>query len=488
MKKNIKIIVIFLIVVAVLAGLLIFLKVTAPEEEIEEAAEETVSTSLLYDKNPYDISLLTIENEHGTYQVERVGEGDNAGFTIMELSSLPLGGDNFTALIEKAATLTAQQTVVENADDLSIYGLDTPSAKVTVNFTDSSNTVKTLIVGNLAPDGNKRYLMVEGDSKVYTVYNNAVSCFLNDKYSAVNRTVYTAKSAESEEDTTDYTRINKMTIKRPDLDYDFVIEYDVRLDDPDSMNANSSSYVITSPVYRDLNPENSADVTDGIFGLTASDLAVLNPTEEDMNDYGINEPLADVSVEINGGDTLRFRIGSECYDDEGVKEGYFVYVDGINIIYIFAESSLPWLDVMPLDICTTMFTSNYVYDIEALDIIYNGGEMHFTMTGSTADDFAVKLDGVDMENIALFKNFYQFILRAPSSEIYFGEAEGEPSLTINIQTANGGDLIEFFPSDNRQSIIRLNGQVTYKCATAYVDRFSDNIEHYKNGEDIITSW
>ncbi|MGN0675397.1 MAG: DUF4340 domain-containing protein [Oscillospiraceae bacterium] len=487
MKKNIKLIIIICAVVAVLAGLLIFLKLTAPEEEEETAAEEEVKTSLLYDKDPYDISSVKIQNEHGEYEIVRIGEGENSLWTIMDIVNLPMNNTTLSTLIENASTLTAQQTVVENAEDISIYGLDTPAATVTATFTDSSNTVKTLIIGNLAPDGIKRYLMLEGDPNVYTVYNTAVSCFLNDKYDVVNKTIYTARASSSESDTTDYTRINKMTIKRPDIDYDIVIEYDVRLDDESLMVANSSSYVISEPVFRDLNPEKSSIVMDGIFGLSARELAIVNPNENDMEACGLTEPAAEITVEINGGDTLHFVIGNEFINEDGKKDGRYVYADGISIIYIFDESSLPWLDVMPLEIVTTMFTSNYIYDLTALDIICEGKELNFTMTGSSADDFAVKLNGSDTDT-DLFKDLYQFILRAPSSELYFEETTAEPILTINVKTASGGDLIEFIPDENRQTVIRLNGKSTYKCAAAYADRLIKNLELYEKGEDIVTNW
>lgn len=77
MKKNIKYIIIFCVIAVILAGLLILLKVTAPEEEPESDTENAVQTSLVYDKNPHDISKLEITNEHGTYEVVRAGEGDD---------------------------------------------------------------------------------------------------------------------------------------------------------------------------------------------------------------------------------------------------------------------------------------------------------------------------------------------------------------------------------------------------------------------------
>lgn len=488
MKKNIKLIIIFLAIVAVLAGVLVFLIKTAPEEEPEaDEQEDKILSSLLYDENPADISLLTIENEYGTYNVERVGEGDEARWSVEDISGSFISNSSLVTLIDNAATLTAQQTVVENPEDVSIYGLSEPSAKVTVNFSDSKNTVRNILIGNLTPKGSTRYLMLEGDSKVYTVYSADVNCFLNQKYDLINKVVYTAKTASSEDDTTDYSIISKMTVKRSDLDYDIVIEYDKRIDDESVLTGNSSLYVLTEPVYRDLDPEKSSDITENVIGLTASDLFIVNPTEDDMTICGLTEPEAEVNVEFNGGDVLKFKIGGEYYNEEGNKEGHFVYVDGINIIYIFSENKLPWLNFKPLSICTTNYTSNYVYDVETLDITYGDEAISFELSGSSEDDFAVKRDGV-YEDTSAFKTFYQFILKAPSNDVYLGEATGEPSLTISINAANNSDLIEFIPTDSRQSIIRLNGKVSYKCATAYVERFISNIELYKNGENIISNW
>ncbi len=490
MKKNIRLIIICAVVIAVLAGLLVFLSLsksdTTDDEQTTETAAEEVTTSLLYSNKLDDLDVLTIENELGTYKVERVELNGENLWTIMEIANLPLSSSVITSLVENAISVTAQQTVAENPEDISIYGFDSPLATVTAQFTDSANTVRTLYVGNKTPKGTAYYFMMEGDPAVYTVNVGEMSCYLNDKWAAVVMTVFSAGAATSDEDTTDYTIINKMTIERPELDYDIVIEYDVRLDDEDNMVANSSTYVMTTPVFRDLNPETSNSVTEGVFGLTATELCVVNPNEEDMVNSGISEPSTVLTVEANGNNNMTLKIGNEYTTEDGAKARY-VYVEGIDIIYGFTTDLLPWLTVKPLEITTTMFTSNYVYDLTSVEITTADDKLDFKVSGSSADDFAVTLDGTSTDGSA-FKNLYQFILRAPSTDVYFEETTAEPSLTIDIKTADGGDLIEFIPSENRQSIIRLNGKVTYKCATAYVDRLIANLELYRNGEEIVTNW
>lgn len=487
MKKNIRLIIIICVIAAVLAGAAILLMKTAPQDEEQEDTAEEATTLLLYDKAPNDIAKLTVENEGGTYELVRVGEGDDAKWTVMDIANLPLSSSVMTKLLDNSASLTAQQTVSEAPEDISIYGLDAPSATFTAEFSDSAKTVKKLLIGNLTPEETKRYVMLEGDPKVYTVFNTALNCFLQDKYALINKTVFSAQAAASADDTVDYTRINKLTVSRADIDYDIVIEYDVRLDDEDSMVGNSSTYVMSKPVFRDLNPETSSSVTDGIFGLTASDLAVLNPNEEDLAASGLDEPAAEVTAEVNGGRSLHFKIGNEFINEEGKKDGRYVYVDGISIIYIFSESSLPWLTVKPLDIVTTMYTSNYVYNLDRLNITGGGKEMKFSVTGSS-DDFAVTLNGAAIDGDA-FKNLYQFILRAPSSELYFEDVSAEPSLTVEIVTRDGGgDLIEFIPDGNRRAVVRLNGRPEYICQQSYVDRFIKNLELFENGEEIVLNW
>lgn len=487
MKSKIKLIIIIAVVALLLGGAVVALKLTAPETETEEETTETeVTSSLLYDKNPDDILLISIKNEASEYSIKRFGEELFHVWTVPEYIEAPIDGNVISQLRQNAATLTAQKTVAENAEDMSIYGLSEPRAEYKVEFDDSEKTVKEICIGSVVPGTSSTvYVCFKGENTVYTVKSSAISCFLEDERSCIETTVYTARTAVDENDTTDYTRINKMAVQRKDIDYDIVIEYDKRADDKDIVTSNSSLYRLTSPVVLDLNPDKCSDFTSAMFGLTASDFAVLNPTDEQKAEYGFDEPYADIDADIVGG-RFHLVVGKPYNDENGVQAGYYAMAEGIDVIYMFDNGTLPWLDVMPLDLTTSMITCNYIFTVNAIDIT-GSAEAHFTMTGSTNDDYAVKLNGSDVDTDS-FKTFYQFILRAPAEQLYLEEPTGEPDLKIEIKTADGGDVLEFYPAESRRTIIKLNGVPSFSCKTAYLERLKENLKLFENGETIVENW
>lgn len=485
MKSKVQFIITIGIVLVLLIGAAVALKLTAPkEEEQEDTAAEEVKTSLLFDKKPEDITLLTIKNETSEYVVQREGKDGIYMWLVFEYLYVPMDYSFINTLIQNAATLTAQETVDENAPDLSIYGLDAPAAEYTVEFDDSSKTVKNICIGSSVPGSSKVYMCYKGENTVYTVNASDVNCFMQDKSACVEKTVYTAKTAQSEDDTTDYTRVNRISVSRKDIDYDIVIEYDTRQEEhSDSVFANSSNHRVTSPVTLDINPEKGNAVTGNIFGLAADSFAVLTPTDEQKAEYGFDDPYAVFEFDI-AGEVFTLTVGNG-YDDENYGKSRYVMASGIDVIYCFAESKLPWLTVMPLDITTTMITGNYIYGVSSIDV--SGSEnAHFDVSGDK-DTFAVKMDGVEVDG-EKFKKLYQFILRTPAEQLCFDEPEGEPALTVAIKSETGDDTLEFFPSADRRTVIRFNGVTSFSCKTAFLDRLTENFAHFKNGEDIVENW
>ncbi|MGN1415343.1 MAG: DUF4340 domain-containing protein [Oscillospiraceae bacterium] len=488
MKKRTKGIIAGSCAVVLLAGALVALKLTEPETEEEDNLASTSDASaktsaLLYDKNPSDVSSVEVTNADGGYTVERYA--DNF-WTIPDISGLPLDYTSVNSAVETLATLTAQQVVSEAPEDLSVYGLDEPQLKAKVVFDSGNISEKTIIVGDETPKGGEYYFKLEDSDTVYTIKSSDISLLFAKEYDFINHVLYDNVMDDDTEDDYDPRKINSMTVSRPDLEYDIVVEYDVRQDYEEIITGNSSSYVMTAPVSLDLNPDKSDDMMELIFGITASDVAAVEPDEAALNEYGLTEPACTVTYDINAGAATLY-IGNKCYNDSGVPTGYYVMREGLDVVYILDTANVPWVSIQPLDITMTMITSTYIYSVESIEIAYDGRTETFEPNGDK-DDFVVKHNGEDAD-ADLFKSLYQYILRAPAEEIYLGDIpDKEPDVSITIKNEYGEDKLDFYSDADRKSIIVLNGKANFKCRTAYVDRLIDNLGHYAAGEDIVTSW
>ncbi|MCM1577224.1 MAG: DUF4340 domain-containing protein [Ruminococcus sp.] len=482
MRSNIKLLIAAAVVLVLTAGVIIALTLTGNEggDEPEETTAATEPLSrLLYEKSPEAVENVHIENSSGEYDIKKYGEGVWAVTDFVGINHSKAGIDDVT---EQAASVTSQQVAAEEAEDLSVYGLAEPAAKVTVTFSDGSE--RKMHIGAESPSPGLTYMCFEGEKKVYAVNTSDIDIFLKDKFYFVAKTVYTARSPKDENDTTDYTKIDKITVSRKDIDYDIVIEYDVRQDSEELITGNSSSHVMTSPVRLDLNPDLSADVLSKIFGLTASQAAVVAPSEGIFANFGLDDPFAVISFEI-AGETFTLKVGDEFKGENG-ETGYFAYADGIDVIYIFDKADLPWVDIMPLDITMTMITSTYIYAIDTVDVETGGKKVHFDLSGD-ADDFAVSGSEGDF-TADNFKSFYQFFLRAPAEEIYLEDNTQPADVTVTVTSGDYTDTVEFIKSDSRMSVIRLNGKTSFRCRSAYTDRFIENLELLLSGQPLIETW
>ena len=81
--------------------------------------------------------------------------------------------------------------------------------------------------------------------------------------------------------------------------------------------------------------ENSTDITNGMFGLTASDIYVLNCKEADIAGAGLNEPFCKVTMECDDGNKYVLLLSEIFTDDSGNKCSYGM-LEGGNVIYVLS--------------------------------------------------------------------------------------------------------------------------------------------------------
>jgi len=334
MNKTVKGILAGSICLAVLAGGFVALKLTDSSNQTEDdddlIAEENY---VFYEHDGSEVNKVEVSNSEGGYVLNRTSEATDdtsATYSIEGIEDYTQNDTIVSTIANNCSSLSALQLVEENATDLSQYGLDNPSAQVTVYFDD--DTSETFLMGNDSPVEGIYFKMSDEDA-VYTVDSTPLYVFTKNKNYFISR-ICLPTPAEDE-----YPNVESLTVQRSDLDYDIVLEYDHRADDEDYIGGTSSAHIMTSPVYAYLNVDNSESITHGMFGLTADSIVSLSPTEEELSVAGIDDPTCVVTMKCDDGNTYKLTIGSSytssSYGEDSSYTAYFGYFEGIDILFAF---------------------------------------------------------------------------------------------------------------------------------------------------------
>ena len=200
------------------------------DKDVYDFAQSTDFPEILTD----NIQKITVENAGDTYvfyqeerEAENTDETEDSTDTADESTDEETSEESATEMVwvlqkneetpvdadsTKVGTLTSQiagmtytDYVNYNCTDMSQYGLAEPTAKITVDYTDSDGEEQTtvLYVGSTDADGNY-YTHVDDNTEIHVVSSSALSEFLGinvDDYKAAEETEETTEDTASEETT-----------------------------------------------------------------------------------------------------------------------------------------------------------------------------------------------------------------------------------------------------------------------------------------------
>jgi len=127
--------------------------ITSPEEVIVE--EEPPFFYTLAPEDLRNINIDTGENETSWSLREDVSR-----WFFDDLNDVPTDLFRWGGITQLLGGPRTQRVLAQEIDDVTLYGLDDPSAKFAVTLRDG--TVVTLLLGDLTPDGVNNYARVEG--------------------------------------------------------------------------------------------------------------------------------------------------------------------------------------------------------------------------------------------------------------------------------------------------------------------------------------
>ena len=126
-----------------------------------EPGAEQDSRTRLFDIDKDSVDRVEVENERGTFVFTR----DGGGWLLDGTPPVPADSTAVEDVVFALNALRVDQ-VLEEPEDLSVYGLDTPRFEVTVS---SGAEHHRLVVGDDTPFGGKTYVLAGDDPAVKLV-------------------------------------------------------------------------------------------------------------------------------------------------------------------------------------------------------------------------------------------------------------------------------------------------------------------------------
>lgn len=322
MAKSLKRIVIAGGAVIVLALAFVLLKFVFPEPEEAEALETAPPATeepvyYLFQGDSSSVKRFVSHYDDGSRFTIDISERDG-GYSFTANPPDPFFSYNtskFRSMMYTMTSLSATALIEEDAQDLSIYGLETPQFQLEIQFSDGSDV--RILVGSVAPLRQHYYAMTDRSRTVYTIGSYLAELIM--RRPADFRRIDSFPTYEGEDV---YLNLTRVALTRRDG-----TEVEVVLDEEMSMEGNksSSAYMMTAPVRSSCADDHVEELLDKLATIRYVG-AVTDIDSGGLRDYGLDRP-ARLHLYDKLGNALDLVVGStyerSCYAVLGAQYDEF---------------------------------------------------------------------------------------------------------------------------------------------------------------------
>lgn len=392
-------------------------------------------------------------------------------YTVEGKPYFRLNESSITSMMSYAVALEAQHTVEENAQDLSIYGLNDPKLTVTAEFKDGAK--ETIYFGDKMPSGTYQYALKEGDPNVYILLLS-----VGNAYTKTLNSLHTVESPEpiaaEQIDTLLIEQEGKETIE---------LKYLETSDNALGINL----LKLVQPIDYDAHSTRGQEMLDGAIAMALNGYAGHAETDEELQAFGLLTPRAHVRVTSKEGQVFDVQIGAQ----DGVNS--YVRIDDTGDIYTMSNSSLSFIGNASVAYLADQFT-NLVNIMKVEDVIIEGnGEtytMHMDHQVTTKEDgteqtvSTYSFDGEPVEDESLFKKLYQEVIGTlldRVSDNYNHEGDIVARVTYKVNTGDDDFVVEYLEYDKDYYAVKRDGMTIFLIKQNKVQAMLDACRQYREG-------
>lgn len=459
-------------VIILLVAYLLLLDRNKKKEEADADKEEDTSI-MLTSINEEDVSEVRVLNASYEFTVKK--EGDV--WLLKGEEAFPLNQTVAENLISKICSLNAIKLVLDEAEDLSEYGLSTPG--ITVTIVQKDGTKQTLNLGDTLATESNYYASMNDENAVYVVSSSIYSAYdksrsdlmeVEDVPTISSDLITGLKISSNQYDS--FTLLNDENSK---LDYSGGGLYPWYIKEYYSNDVNAD----TEAVNELLSNYTSISMSSGV-----------DYRKENLSDYGLDNPETALSIwylEEEGGEEKELTLFFGKQDEEG---NYYVRMENSDRTYLMSASKVETLCKVDVFGLTSKMTNLINIDsITGFDIQYGTNQHSYTI--KTEEETSVfYVDGVEYDEDAAFRAFYQKVIGLTVDGIMTEtiDESTKPVVEITFHLKNDvaskyGDMIrdgefhvEYLPYDEEHYAVRVNNNEIFVILKEKIAQLMDAVE------------
>ena len=363
-------------------------------KQVEQESSNTIEDDAIQILSIEAENIQSIYYKNNQAELTLVKNSEDA-WVIESNQEIPLNSTYTSKMASTVENLTASKIVVENAEDLSQYGLTNPTVTVIVKKVDGSQ--ETLYIGDNSPLSDGYYACLEGSSSVYLVDTSVYSAYNYNESSLI--TVASAPTMEA--GTITHLLVEDQETGVLEITYDAENEYDYS-------NTGNAPYVLnqayTSPVSGDTT--NITTYLGNFTSLTYTECVEYN--SEDFAKYGIDNASTKITVDYYEDVEVQSEADTEADSEDSsttqTERNYYQYVllignlDEANSVYYVKELDSNSIYTMSQSIVEGMLNyhrfelaSKYaqivnVKSVDQVDVSFSGDTHSLAIKHTTTTD------------------------------------------------------------------------------------------------------
>lgn len=480
MKNTAKPLIITLVVAAVLGGILALLLLTLEDDENTSDSDALNSLLDFFDDdeeyypviegNSSDLLSITISRDDGELLLtrkENYSEQSTCYHNVIGLGNLQQDNTLVSYLVDSLAVLLADKFVEENPQDLTVYGLDVPSAVVTLDFEEGEDIV--ISFGSRSPTDEKL---------IYCEANGFV--FLVNYYSVEGIFAQPKDFAELDLISNSGSYVENIKIERSDFSDTVELRYLTEYAEAEEGMVYDENvlYEFVSPFSLKLDPDKGKKLYSKLSPLGMDSCEYVEKNDDNLAACGFDNPKAVVTFTIDDTEYV-LTIGGKLAD----KSGYYAILSDIDGIYSISTKNAIWAEFTISEIVSLNAISPYILGCKSVDVITAENTFNFT---SKLNRFY--LNGNQLEEYE-FRKFFEQLAGISCDELYTEQTDGTAELTVRFTYDEKYsalfnreyDEYSLYAYDGRKYVMNLNGDTVFKVNAVSVERILEKLAAITGG-------